>query len=165
MLEESSRLEGLASWTSRGLAQRVTRRSALGRLGRGAVALSLGGAGVAFLAEEASAHNVNTCNSCDTNNANCSPCCYNNSVTCGTLTGNYGSCPSGSYDCGYWEYTDSSCGTANNLRRWTDCCGSCSEGSIGRCIGGAPTCCNHKEWPQQGGLCTDHIRCRYTFCH
>jgi hypothetical protein len=162
---DASGLELLGSWMSTRLAQRVTRASALGKLGRSAVAVSLGSAGVAFLAQEAGAHNVCAYQGCDTNNPNCSPCCYNLSVTCGSLTGNYGSCPSGSYDCGYWEYTDNSCNTANHLRRWTDCCGSCSEGSIGDCRGGAPHCCNHKEYPQQGGICSDHIRCRYTFCH
>jgi hypothetical protein len=146
------------------LAARLTRRSLVTRLGESAIAVSLGSAGLAYLAGDAAAHTTGGCASCNPNTCGGNCCGGANSITCTALTGQ-NTCPSGSYNCGFWEYYDPGCSTFNKIRRWTDCCGGCDSGNNGRCINGTPTCCRHKTYPQQGGVCSDHIKCRYVFCH
>jgi hypothetical protein len=163
MTTEPTYLERFSERVATGLAKRVPRETFLGRFGQTMIAVSLGGAGAAYLTTDALAHVPSSCGPGSAGLCTGS-CCSANSVTC--LTG-YGqnSCPSGSYTCGYWEFTDSSCSTFNHIRRWTDCCGGCNNGANCRCFGSNPSCCRHKDYAQQTTNYCDHIKCRFTFCH
>ena len=87
-----SALERAVDVGSRAMARRLTRRSALAGVGKGAVALSLGAAGTAlYRSEQARAHTP--------------PGCSGSSVTCFKLTGTNG-CPAGTCACGYWVVRD-----------------------------------------------------------
>lgn len=137
---------------TRALADRFSRRSLLGGVGRGGIAMSLGGlAGVAALDDTAEAHTV----SCP-----CSGGC-GNSVTCYDLTGS-NSCPSGTDGCGWWTVCASPC---SYRKVWSDCCstGSGCDGGA-RCVSGSPSCYHHKTYGC--GCCSSsaHIKCRRWYC-
>lgn len=97
-------------------------------------------------------------------------CCANKTITCVSLGYAAGSCPSGTCGCGSWTNPDSSCGTAQNLRVWTDCCGSCNAGANCQCLlrSGVyyPTCCRTKCYDGGCYFCADkpYIKCRYSVC-
>jgi hypothetical protein len=152
----STNSEALSGAIARRLAMKLSRRSFIGRIGKGTVALSLGGAGAALILPEAAwAH------SCP------GGCDCSHSVTCGALTGS-NSCPSGTCECGCWTVTD--CGTCSNspgcLKYWCDCCGGdyCHGGAQCRCVGGSPSCCIHKTWSGGCGDSSWHIACRKSIC-
>jgi hypothetical protein len=151
-------LESLSNRLARGLATRVSRRSAVGRLGRGAIAVSLGSAGAAIFVGGAAAH---TCN--------CSNC--SNSVRCECLPGGSNNCPSGSCQCGWWCVSDGTCPSGHKF--WIDCCGGCNSGQACNCVVDCvdgqqrPTCCHHKEWGCGCGTVGSefsHIKCRIHVC-
>lgn len=146
-------LETFSKHSSTYLAGRVSRRSFMGRLGRGAIAATLGGAGATLLLNQRAEAHTCPCSNCG------------NSIGCGTLTGVQGSCPSDTCQCGCWCINVSSDKCASGIREWCDCCGGCAEGSGGcRCVNGIPTCCYHKEWPEGCGSADTHIKCRYHKC-
>ena len=150
-----SSLETLSEEIARGFAQRVSRRSFLGRLGKGMIAASLGAGGAAILAEDAFAHACN-CERCDC------------SIGCAALPGhNSNSCPPGTCTCGCWCVSGESCPA---FREWCDCCGGdyCNPHGC-RCVTGTdgctrPSCCHHKEWPGGCGSSSWHIACRRSQC-
>ncbi len=140
---------------ARGLANRFTRRSFLGDVGRGGLALALGGTVVgvdsAYAACDGSP--CSNCTSCanETNSIRCDQCCeYQNS------------CPAGSCSCGWWDANGGPCtNNPNNCTRWHDCCGGCGTGSS-KCLlgdGGTcrPHCCNRKAYCS--GACGTKISC------
>jgi hypothetical protein len=153
-------LESSVGVISRALAVRLTRRSALSRLGRYGVALSIGSAGAALLDEQAFGTTVTgCCGSCTIGN-----CCGSDSVWCSDLPGwNQNSCPTGSCGCGSW--THGTCADGRILR-YADCCGGCNNGGNCTCINGAPSCCRHQL--HTNGSCNDccgyWIKCRRWFC-
>lgn len=163
-MRNSTFIESLSDRASAQLAERIPRDTFVGRIGQTLVAVSLGSAGAAFFSQEAGAHTPSTGCGVASRAACTGSCCSANSVTCTTGFGQ-NSCPAGSYTCGYWEYTDQACTTFNKIRRWTDCCGGCNNGGNCRCFGSAPSCCRHKDYPQQTTDYCDHIKCRFTFCH
>lgn len=153
----TTRAETLTDVLARGLATKISRRSFFGRLGKGAVVATLGGSGAALLMPEAAwAH------SCP------SGCDCSESVTCATLTGS-NSCPSGTCECGCWLVSDCThCGGSTNCWKWwCDCCGGgyCNGGANCRCVGGHPSCCNHKTHSGGCGDSSWHIACRKSFCY
>ena len=162
MTSTDTMLEGMAGSISRALAGKLTRRSALTRIGRYGVALSLGSAGLGLLAEDANAHTC--CSTCCCGNCSWSgaSCCGSDSVWCSTLNG-VNACPSGSCGCGSWVV--GTCSNGQTLR-YADCCGGCNNGSDCRCVSGAPSCCRHQL--HTNGSCNDcggnHIKCRRWFC-
>lgn len=120
---------------SRRIAQRVTRRSLLGRAG---AALAVAGAGIAVEAPVAVASCGCGCSTCD-----------GYSTSCGA-----GSCPSGTCSCGSWYL----CTCSSRLKRYQDCCSSscsCYCGSDGR-VG----CYFTHEY----GSCASKIKCRALAC-
>lgn len=172
------RLDHAVGSLSRGLARRVTRRSAVSRLGRYGAALSLGAAGAALLDDTAWA-------------AATSSCCQGCYGTCPKYDSRWcddgGQCPSTTCQCGAWW---SGCYCSNG-QKWMygDCCGDCGCGtdcfesssydcSVGPCptAGGngspCPSCCfqfAHVSSVRQCGDCTScscpwYIRCRRAFC-
>lgn len=150
-----SRVESWTDAASRNLANRISRRSMISRLGKTAMALTLGSAGVSLLADPASAHFSPTCGSCS------GSCCSSNSVLCANLPGhNANSCPSGSCECGYWTVSQPGC-PGTGLRKWTDCC---LGGDPCTCPGGTPSNCRHKTYSQGCTDCWHHIRCRKYVC-
>ena len=149
-------LEAAASRATRGLAGRISRRSFVGRAGLGIVAASVGGSGTALLFPASAA--AHTCpGGCD-----CSE-----SVTCATLTG-ANACPSGTCECGCWTVSDCThCSSEPNCTKsWCDCCGGdyCNPNPC-NCVGGHPSCCNHKTHSGGCGVLNQwHIACRKSFC-
>jgi len=148
-------LEDFGDAVARGLAARVSRRSAIGRIGRGAVAVSLGGAGAALFAPNAAA----------------TSCTGVNSTRCECLVGGSNSCPSDTCACGWWCVSDATCASGHKF--WTDCCGGCNDGAncacVYDCVDGAlrPYCCNLKEWGCGCGTVGSqysHIKCRIHTC-
>ena len=137
---------------SRAIARRTSRRSFLGRVGRTAVVLSLGSAGVMLREEPAWA----SCGDCIGN------CCGSDSIFCFNLPGGQNACPSGTCECGSWTEADSHCPAG--FKRFTDCCGNCASGKDCACINGTPTCCRHKT--HSGGCdgCSSFIKCRIVAC-
>lgn len=143
--DRSSRLEGLSENGARRLAMRVSRRSFLGRLGRGMIAASLGAAsGAMLLADSVIAHPLP---------GGCGGC----SVTCNTLTGN-NRCPNGTNPNGCWCITASPCA---NYKEWCDCTGDNYCQGNRRCINGNPSCYNHRFYSNTGDT---HIACRRYRC-
>lgn len=146
-----TRIEYLAGGFSRHLAGRISRRSFMGSVGRGAIAATMGTLATPFLIRPALAH-TNSCQSfC--------------SASCRALTGS-NSCPSGSCNCGCWCIRVSSSTCSSTYREWCDCCGGCGDSDRG-CINGTdnlthPTCLLHKEWPE--GCSDTHIKCRFHRC-
>jgi hypothetical protein len=162
---------------SRGLARRMTRRSALSKLGRYGVAMSLGASGVALLKDErASAVITSTC--CQSCRGGCCNC---DSYWCSLG----GVCPSYTCRCGAWW---AGCYCANGARLYYgDCCGNCGCGSYcncaaDRCGNGAcnqpggcspcPACCHQfqhtsdtgRECGDCGCGCPWYVNCRRAFC-
>lgn len=156
MTSTDTRLEALADIVMRRLAVKMNRRAVIDRLGKQAIAITLGGAGVAVLASPASAHLGASCGACQ------GSCCGADSVWCETLTGS-NSCPSGTVGCGSW--IDGTC-AGGATRRFADCCGDCGNGAYCQCVGGAPSCCRHQV--HHNGAIDDcanqHIKCRRWFC-
>jgi len=151
-----TRLEALAEQVMRKLSVKMSRRAVIDRLGKQAIAVSVGGAGVAILASPAYAHVGGGCGSCQ------GSCCGPDSVWCSTLTG-VNACPSGSVGCGSW--IAGTCAGGATLR-YADCCGGCNNGASCTCIGGAPSCCRHQVH-HNGAIddcSTQHIKCRRSFC-
>ena len=144
-------VEVLTRW----LADRTPRRAFLGRIGRGLVASSVGGAAALSLFTE---------------RAYAGGCgCYGDvSVSCDCLPGGTNACPSGTCECGCWTTCTSMCTGCNNTQ-WCDCCNT-SAGTPSCVQGcgpdpGRPKNCFNKEW--SGGCGTvnqTQIRCRHWFC-
>jgi len=163
-----TRLEAGVGNLSRALAQRLTRRSALTRLGQYGAALSLGAAGAALLDEKAwAAAACSCCGQCTGGS-----CCGSESVWCANLPGWYqNSCPSGTCGCGSWVAGTCSSSSTPYLR-YADCCGACGDGSYCYCPGGAPSCCHTQTYTN--GSCSNctntccgtvnHVKCRRWFC-
>lgn len=170
-------LEYAVGSMSRGLARRITRRSAMSRLGRYGVALSLGAAGAALLDDTARAATTGTC--CQDCRGGCCSC---ESTWC-----DYGGeCPpSGSCRCGAW-WGGCYCSGGRRLM-YGDCCGSCGCGSYCTCgafdcssgaCGGTscrtcPSCCHQfqhvSDTNRQCGDCSTcscpwYVNCRRAFC-
>jgi hypothetical protein len=140
---------------TRRLAVKMSRRAMIDRVGKQAIALSLGGAGLAIAAPDAWAHTSNVCGACTGN------CCGADSVWCSTLTGT-NACPSGTVGCGHWAA--GSCSGGRTLY-YADCCKNCDNGAACRCVGGHPHCCRHQA--HRNGTsndCGDHIYCRRSYC-
>lgn len=166
--EAGGRLDGAVGSLSRALARRVTRRSALGRIGKYGVALSLGAAGTSLIEDQAWAA-ASAASGCCSNCINkCGHSQCNDSIYC-----NYGGyCPPGTCECGAWSYYQE-CGPGNKgIIFYGDCCGGCGGGANCSCPGGAPHCCNYHEW--DNGQCaayqcqcnstTFYINCRRSYC-
>jgi hypothetical protein len=157
--DSGSRLESAAEIVSRRLANTISRRSFLGRLGVGAVAATVGnGASALIFTRSAYAHT--------------NPCQSGCSISCGTLTGS-NACPAGTCNCGCWCVRVSTSICQSTLRHFCDCCGGdyCNAPGHGcRCIQGSdglthPSCCLHKLWPDGCGVQGEwHIACRTLGC-
>lgn len=138
-------LEDLSESALRGFAMRVSRRSFLGRLGRGAIAASLGAAaGSLLLAEDALSHAP-------------PPGCSGCAVTCAQLTGQ-NECPGSTSVCGCWCISGAGCA---NYKKWCDCCGDAYCQGRRQCVNGAPSCYNHRAYSSTGDT---HIACRRWRC-
>lgn len=151
MSSDLSRFERLGENATRALANRFPRRSLFGQLGRGGILMAMAGGTAVALDSPARAHVSN-------------PCAESLSVTCFVLTGT-NDCPSGTCGCGWWKV----CGgptPCTHAKVWSDCCseGSACGGSNQRCVGGAPSCYNHKQYPQGCGSGSAHIKCRRWYC-
>lgn len=140
----SSRIENLSERASRRLAMRISRRSFLGRLGRGVIVAAVGSAAGPFLISESAYAHTN-------------PCSKTCSVSCKVLTGS-NSCPSGTSNCGCWCITSTAC---TNYREWCDCCGDNYCSGRRQCVNGAPSCYNHRAYSASGDT---HIACRFNRC-
>lgn len=162
--QNDSQLENLHESISRALAGRISRRSFMGRLGKGMIAASLGTAGGVLVRAESAEGSHGGCPS------GCTKCAC--SVSCSYLPGwNQASCPTNGYGtcaCGSWCFSTAECGSG--IRRWTDCCGinycNVNPGGGCRCISSVsrPACCYHKTY---GGGCGDSnsiIACRSHQC-
>lgn len=147
----AQRIDAAVESASRRLASGFSRRSFLGQVGGGAVALSVGG--LATAADQAYAE--------------CGPCTGVDSVTCKFLTGE-NHCPGNSCTGGFWVVSGGICQTEGRgtETRWADClgeCGTCTcHNENGTC---RPSCCNFKQWP---GGCHEgeqiRIKCRVWSC-
>jgi hypothetical protein len=169
-------LESMSNRVSRTLAGRVTRRSFLSRLGRGAIAVSLGSAaGATFLAGVAGGHTPDPPADCGDCGPHALECCTSgrDSISCQELNGhNQNICPGSSESCGSWCITVSTSTCSSGFRKWTDCCGNayCDGGQNCHCEndpGGTSrqSCCRHKFYT--GGQMTSsnqHIACRKHAC-
>jgi hypothetical protein len=165
---------------SRALAQRITRRSAVGRLGRYGVALTVGAAGISLL-DPAEALASFPCGC-----GGCSP--YGPSGRCNCDSrwcDDGGYCPSYACQCGAWS-AGCSCNGGSGTMYYGDCCGSCGGGadcavsssydcSGGPCGGGCspcPGCCHQLEHygdPNRNcGTCNCsnpwYVNCRRAIC-
>lgn len=147
-------------------ANRITRRSLIGRLGFGMATATLGARGL-ILTSTAWAHAA-----CDLGGCTAAPsrnCCGQNSIKCENLPGGSNSCPSGTIHCGCWSVGQSTCSPGLQLW-WCDCCNNCGGGgSDCSCILSDtgvyhPHCCWHKTWNNQDGTCWDHVYCRHSKC-
>ena len=150
MQDDPSRLERTGEDVARGLASRFPRRSLFGQLGRGGIVMAM--AGGTTIALDGPSH------------AHVSSPCPGNSVTCNDLTG-VNDCPSGTCGCGWWKVCGGPTPCAN-AKVWSDCCseGDACGGSNQRCVGGAPSCYNHKNYSQGCGSSSAHIKCRRWYC-
>lgn len=155
---QSGSFDRVSEKLGRGLASRLTRRSLIGDVGKGTVALAAGAVvgGSAVGAEDAEATHCGGCGSCSTN-----------SVRCEHTNWGKNSCPDGSCWCGHWCCN----GPCNGVTRWIDCCRGCGSGN-GTCTHGNGTtcmkkCCNPKEYTGGcGNFTTDRprIKCRIYRC-
>lgn len=139
------------------LAGSLTRRSLFGQLGRGSIAMAMGGTVAAAGLEQALFPGVAM--------AACG-CAQDLSVACGHLTGE-NHCPAGSCNCGAWIL----CGSGGGLcpgqnTRWGDCCGGCNGV---KCVAHdgttSPSCCNPLTWGAPG--CNNpalNVKCRVWSC-
>jgi hypothetical protein len=150
-------LERLADRSTRGLGARLSRRSFMGRLGRGVVAVSLGSAGVELVRSPAASA------------AACPPGCdCSCSIVCAKLPGwTTNACPPNSCACGHWIFFDNSC--SSGLRKFHDCCGTgwCADHGGCKCVTfeNRPTCCNNRAY--SNGSCFPSpgtVVCRYHEC-
>lgn len=154
-------LENLNESISRSLASRFSRRSFMGRLGKGAVAATLGSAGVALVRPEAA-----LAASCP---SGCNCAC---SVSCEYLPGwGQNSCPTNGYGtcaCGSWCFSTTQC--PSGIRRWDDCCGInyCTKnpGTGCYCVSSVnrPSCCNTKTYSGGCGDASSIVACRMNTC-
>jgi hypothetical protein len=154
----STRTEQLSDLIARSLAQHVSRRSFLGRLGKGAVAASLGAAGAEALFFPQSASAI----TCGVNGC---------SVQCSHFPGwNQNSCPTGTCECGSWCFTQHDSNCPNTYKKWSDCCGGiCNGGANCKCVDACgtsyPSCCYQKYWTGFGCGQNDwYIACRASTC-
>ena len=174
---------------SRALAQRITRRSAVSRIGRYGVAVSMGAAGAAlFDPEVALAAYPCGCGSCAPGGGGgCSAGkCYYDSRWC-----DYGgNCPPNTCRCGAWSAGCGCVGSNGARGTWYygDCCGNCGGGNCncsnsydcsgGPCGGGrtgypCPSCCHQLEHygdpNRECGTCNCsspwYVNCRRALCH
>lgn len=159
-------LEGAVGALARTLAERLTRRSTLARLGRYGVALSLGAAGTTLLDDQAWAA-ASTCCGGGCQHTCCGGCNY--SVWC-----NYGGyCPPGTCECGGWTLCErcTTSGGQAGVYWYGDCCGGCGNGCS--CSGCSPSCCNYHDWNNGSCAACDcrtgdsawHINCRRKYCN
>lgn len=153
--QQTSVFDGASERFARRLANRFTRRSFLGDVGKGGLALAVGGAFGATRVERARG------------NPSCGGCgaCSGNSIRCDYMDPwNQNDCPDGSCWCGSWCSSNGPCDIGQT--RWIDCCGGCDGGDNGICleVGDrcAPKCCNPKEWPQ--GCDHSFVKCRIHRC-
>lgn len=154
----TTRAEQVSDLIARSLAQHVSRRSFLGRLGKGVVAASLGAAGAEALLRPPTALGVN----CGVNNC---------SVQCSHLPGwNQNACPTGTCECGCWCLISANPGCPNSHTQWCDCCGGsyCNGGANCKCVSSCgttyPSCCLTKDWSGGCGDSSWHIACRKSNC-
>jgi hypothetical protein len=153
-MTETSLLESAAGKLSRHAAERYSRRSFVGKLGRYGIAMTVGWAGMEILRPSGAQAHCGYSTPCQHWVMECaSKWCANNQ------------CPSGTCGCGSWceQVSCSTCG--DGWRRVADCCGNCNCG--GSCNYDCPqSCCNHQYY--RNGSCDDcdtyHIKCRRWFC-
>ena len=169
--EKEGSFEGAIAALSRALAQRLTRRSALTRLGRYGVALSLGAAGASLLDDAAWAAGATSTSCCG---GGCiKKCC--GSTTCNDSIWCYdnGYCPSGTCPCGSWISGTCTVNGKSGTQWNGDCCGGCSPVSTTcNCVGCNVTCCNYHTYNNGDcAACTScsgdsayHIACRRQYC-
>lgn len=176
-------LDRVAGSVSRSLAERLTRRSAISKVARYGVALSLGSAGTALLDDQRAWAAVPCTNgNCPSGCCGCvGGCCRCDSAWCGLG----GVCPSGTCRCGAWW---AGCYCSNGARLvYGDCCGGCGGGAgctcwSSGCNGGpcheaggcspCPGCCHQLQWytdpNRECGTCNSgspwYISCRRAFC-
>jgi hypothetical protein len=143
-MHDSTPIDALGERIARTLASGFSRRSFLGSLGRGSLALATAGTVSAIDAEPSAA----------------SICGHNSSTSCADLTGS-NVCPPNTCGCGYWlECAQQQC-TYGKV--WSDCCAQYS--CVCTCTSkGWPTCCFTKEWPQGCGNSSSKIVCRRWYC-
>jgi hypothetical protein len=142
-------IDRLISSTSVKAANRLTRRSFIGRLGIGAAALGTGGlVGI----PQATA-------------AGASPSfCAGESVTCNILYGKNG-CAGGLCNDGSWCVGPGNCDYVEcGATRWHDCCIRSSQCGC-HYVSGYPSCCNGCVWGVNCSARTGWVvRCRYHTC-
>jgi hypothetical protein len=158
---DATRLESASAHAARSLANHMSRRSFLSRIGQGAIVLSLGRFAFDAFNNPVLAHSTCNCGACT---GDC--CSAAHSIGCDTLTGS-NSCPNGSWLCGCWTVNNSTCGSG--IREWCDCCGGCGTPANCRCVTGTdggsyPACCRHKFYQGGSGNSCDHIKCRRHRC-
>jgi hypothetical protein len=160
-MTETSLLQNTAGALSRRAADRYSRRSFVGKVGRYGIAVTMGWAALEVLdPATALAHCNASCGACP------SGCCGGaNSRWCANAHSS--SCPSGSCGCGSWceSVSTSTCGSG--WRRVHDCCGGCGGCSSPNCDPcPSPTCCRHQTY--RNGSCSNcgdkHIKCRRWVC-
>jgi hypothetical protein len=152
---EGSAFDAASERFARGLANRMTRRSFLGDVAKGGIALAAGGAfaGVAGVDDAAASH----CGGCNS--------CSGNSITCNCLTGT-NDCPANTCECGWWDTSGGPC--SSGCTRWIDCCKDCETNRTCRhnCSDNCNRkCCNPKTWC--GGCGTQgstRVHCRKHTC-
>lgn len=154
-MNNESLVEGVVGSVSRISAERMGRRSFIGKVGRYGVAMTAGWVALDLVKPENAfaADCTGNCGDCDMG------CCTQNSVFC---AGNV--CPSGTCGCGSWVEPYSGCGSG--FRRLADCCGGCGTcGADCNAPNCPPMCCHHQQ--HTNGSCNDcnqHVQCRRWFC-
>lgn len=121
---------------SRVLANSISRRSFLGRLGAGLTAVGAGSLSFIVATPEAAL-----------------ACAHSgHSTSCGSST-----CPTGTCSCGSWYLCQC---TGPRLKRYRDCCATCSTCTCG--ADGYPKCCYTAPY----GSCSGHhkVKCRTVSC-
>jgi hypothetical protein len=132
-------LDAVVEAGTRRVANRVSRRAFLGRLGGALVAVGTGGS-VFWSASPAQA------DSCG--------CTHSGHSTSCVING----CPSGSWNCGAWYVCTSNCVGGERMKKYLDCCKtSCTQGCGSD---GYPRCCY--DAPYMSG--TQKVYCRAAFC-
>jgi hypothetical protein len=155
---EQTLLSRGAAFLSQRLAERVSRRSFLARVGRGAIAVAMGGSAALALPDRGYAHDSCECGSCS------GSCCGALTVRCENLPGwNRNRCPSDSCICGCWWESVSTSVCSSGIREWCDCCRGCTGCD---CVNDHPTCCRHKTYSSRSQCASgcNHIRCRRWRC-